>query len=350
MGRILYGVMGDSGGHVSRSLAIAAGLREHEIVFVGGGRVAEAMAVHGYETVPVPLLGTELQGQRVAVARTVIRAAAGLAERGGVLRRLGAVIQDFDPDLIVTDYEYFLPLAARRSGRPCISVDRQHALTHCRYPVPPGHRLSRALTVPLVRYMYSEASRYFICSFMPMNVLDPQVAEVFPSVLRPGVRERRGVPGDHAVVYMRGADPAWIRSLLLGRRRRYLVYGFGLDREEENVRFRRPSPDGFLDDLATSAFLVSNGGHNAISEALHLGKPVLCMPTGLFYEQVVNAHLLAEAGLGAYSDADAGAAKALDSFEENLPRYEKVLAGYAPWTSTSVVARLASLLEPVGGS
>lgn len=350
MGRILYGVMGDSGGHISRSLAIAAELRSHEIVFVGGGRVPEEMARQGYDTVPVPLLGTALEGQRVAVARTVVGAVAGLARRGGVLRRLEEVIRDFDPDLIVTDYEYFLPQAARRSGRPCISVDRQHALTHCRCPVPPGHRVGRALTVPLVRHMYSAASRYLVCSFLAMEPLDPEVTEVFPAPLRPDVRGRRSAVGDHAVVYVRGAEMAWLRRLLRGRRRRYVVYGFGLDRDEGNVRFRKHCPDGFLDDLAGSSYLICNGGHNVISEALHFHKPVLCLPTGLFYEQVVNAHLLAEAGLGAYSAADSSAAKALDSFEQDLPRYEQVLAGYAPWTSASVVARLASLLEPVGGS
>lgn len=344
MGRILYGVMGDSGGHISRSLAIARELRAHEIVFVGGGRVPEVMARRGYTTVSVPLLGTELAGQRVRVGRTVAGATAGLARRPGVISRLAAVIRDFDPDLILSDYEYFVPLAARRCGRACISVDRQHALTHCRYRRPPGHRVSRALTLASIRYLYSTATWYVVCSFVPMKSIDAGLTEVFPAVLRELVYETERAEGDHAVVYMRGAGMDWLRSFLAGRRRRYVVYGFDLDHEEGNLRFRPSSSEGFLRDLAGSAYLVSNGGHTAISEALHFGKPVLCVPTRLFYEQLVNAHLLAEAGYGVYCEPDGDIGGALDAFEASLPQFETAVREYTPWSERTIAARLQELM------
>ena len=350
MGRILYGVMGDAGGgHISRSLAIARQLRAHEIVFVGGGRVQE-MAQHGYSVVAVPVIATELSAHRVVLGRTIMGAIAGIAQRPRVIERLAAVIDDFDPDLIVTDYEYFLPLAARHRGRACISVDRQHALTHCRYVAPPGYAVSRALTLASIRSLYNSASHYLVCSFVPMQPIDPALAEVFPTVLRELVYRMQPSRGDHAVVYMRGARLDWLRDLLAGRRRRFIVYGFDLNREEGNLSFRRSSPDGFLSDLAGCAYIISNGGHNAIGEALHYGKPVLCVPTRLFYEQLLNAHLLAEAGYGAYCDPDARAGAALDAFEARLPQFETAAASYAPWSGQTIAARLEQLMAGRGAS
>jgi uncharacterized protein (TIGR00661 family) len=335
--------MGDAGGHVARSRAIAQQLKDHEIVFVGGGRTAE-LAKAGYAVVTAPMLGTVLAGNRVDVLATAKDAAMALAKRSATIDRLCAVIREFDPDLIVTDYEYFLPLAARRLGRACVSVDRQHALTHCRYRPPVGHGVSRLLTLGIIRAMYNAASHYIVCSFAPMPPLEPRLTEVLPPVLREDVVSMKPSAGEHAVVYLRGMSLDWIRELLAGRLRRYIIYGFDAEREEGNLAFRRNSEEGFLADLASAAYVISNGGHNLISEALHYGKPVLCFPVGLFYEQLVNAHLLAEAGYGAYHLADVGAAAALDSFEVGLSQFRSRLAGHGSWDRHAIPARLQSMI------
>jgi uncharacterized protein (TIGR00661 family) len=348
MGRILYGVMGDAGGHVSRSLAIAEQLKGHEVVFVGGGRVAE-LARAGHSVFAIPSLGTVLRDQRVDTVRTVAHCADALRQSPSVIARLTAFIREFDPDLIVTDYEYFLPRAARRLGMPCISVDRQHALTLCRYRPPAGHRLSRVLTSGIIRRLYSAASHYLICSFAPMQPIDPDLAEVLPPVLRRDVLSVEPGEGDHAVVYMRGVPLDWVRALVGGRRRRFLVYGFGIDQEEGNLCLRRNSSERFLADLASCAYVISNGGHNVISEALYYKKPLLCFPVRLFYEQLLNAHLLAEAGYGAWHEADRGARAAVDAFEEELPGFLARVAARRPWDSQAIASRLQGLMADGGG-
>jgi uncharacterized protein (TIGR00661 family) len=344
MGRILYGVMGDAGGHVARSSAIAQRLKDHEIVFVGGGRVAE-LAKAGYSVVATPMLGTALEGNRVRPLATAMNAVVALRNRSTTIERLCAVIREFDPDLIVTDYEYFLPIAARRLGRDCISVDRQHALTLCDYRPPPGNPLSRWLTLGIIRGMYSTANHYVVCSFDPMRPLDPRLTEVLPPVLREDVVRIRPSSGEHAVVYLRGISPAWLRELLQGRARRFVVYGFDVEREEGNLTFRRGSDEGFLTDLSSAAYVISNGGHNLISEALYYRKPIMCFPVGLFYEQLVNAHLLAQSGCGAYHGAGPGAAAALDAFETSLPIFGSRLAARGSWDCQAIPARLRSLMS-----
>lgn len=348
MGRILYGVMGDAGGHVSRSLAVAQQLNKHEVVFVGGGRVNE-LAKSGYSVITVPLLATVLRENRVDPIATIRTSVDALRQRSSVIERLIGVIREFDPDLILTDYEYFLPFAARRLGRPCISIDRQHALTMCRYRPPGGEWLSRALTLGVIRALHSAASHYLVCSFVPMQPIEPALTEVLPTVLRSEVTSVRASEGDHAVVYVRGALRDWVRGLLANRRRRYIIYGFDIEQTDDNLCFRRSSSEQFLNDLASCAYLISNGGHNAISEALHYGKPVLCFPVQLFYEQLLNAHLLAEAGYGAYGQPDSRAGAAVDAFEAHLQQFQNAAKTYAPWSHLTVASWLEAHLAKAGG-
>jgi uncharacterized protein (TIGR00661 family) len=154
----------------------------------------------------------------------------------------------------------------------------------------------------------------------------------------------RADEGNHAVVYVQSALHDWICGLLADRRRRYVIYGFDMDKAHGNLCFRRNSSENFISDLASCAYLISNGGHNVISEALHFGKPVLCFPTRLLYEQLLNAHLLADAGYGAYHEPNAGAGAALDAFEARLPQFQKAAANYAPWTRHTVAGRLEALM------
>jgi len=346
MGKILYGVMGDRGGHLSRSLAIAQQLKGHEIVFVGGGRVGEVTR-NGYSVVKIPMMGTELSGHRIDVAATAMNALRGMAQRSGAINQLTGVIRDFDPDLIITDFEYFLPQAAKRLGRSVISIDRHHVLTNCSYRSPPGHLVSRVLTTSVIRAIRMTASRYLICSFLPMHPIDPEITEIFPSVLRREVEDIKPCAGEHVLVYLYGISIDWIRKTLGGRRRTYVIYGQGVTGIEENLTFRPYSIEGFLTDLASSAYVISHGGHNLISEALHLGKPLLCYPIGLEYEQLFNAHLLDKTGYGAWGKTRAGAAP-IDGFEAKLPEYREKLAGYRPWSSHTIAERLEQLIAGSG--
>lgn len=347
MGRILYGVMGDAWGHVMPSLAIARRLKDHEIVFVGGGHV-NALAQYGYSVVPAPIIGTELSRHSVDTISTVLSGLASLRKRPSVIARLTAVIREFDPDLIITDYEHFLPLAARRLGRACISVDHIHIVTHCRYQQPPGHRISRLMTAASVRTMYSSASHYLIYSFAKMDPIDPTTTEMFWPVLREELDLVRPSEGEHALVYMRGTSLTWLRALLAGRKRRFVIYGFPMDREEGNLVFRNHSVEGFLADLAGCSYVVSNAGNALISESLHYGKPLLCFPIALFYEQLLNAYLLANAGFGVYHEANSGAAVALEDFEILLPEFRKNIANAASVDRGAIIARLRELIASRG--
>ena len=343
MGRILYGVMGDRGGHLSRSIAIAHHLPGHEIVFVGGGRIAE-VADHGFDYIASPMIGTEMHAGHLDLPATVAGAIKGFARQPRTIADLQSVIRDFDPDLILSDFEYFLPRAARAMGRPAISIDRHHALTHCHYPRPPGGLPARALSLSILKAMFNTASRYLVVSFAPLNPVDPARTEVFPPVVREHLNAHQPADDGHAVAYLYGIGFDRVRALLAGRKRRFIVYGQGRDGEEGNLTFRHHSTDGFLADLAGAAYVVSHGGHNLISEALHFRKPLLAIPLAYEYEQYFNAWLLEQSGLGLFATAKT-AATALGRIEVELDGYRARLANYRPWLKTTVADRIEQMVR-----
>ncbi len=108
---------------------------------------------------------------------------------GPAIKRIKTIIREYDPDLIISDYEFVTMWAARMMGRPCVSLDNQHLLTECRYNPPAGQRLSRYLTCFLIRYLFSGASRYLITSFHRLPPADPAMIEVFPPLIKPQVKD-----------------------------------------------------------------------------------------------------------------------------------------------------------------
>jgi uncharacterized protein (TIGR00661 family) len=316
--RIVYGVMGDSRGHVARAQAVAAQMPHHEFVFVGGGTVS-GLAQEGHRVIPAPVLGTRIGGGRVRLLATAAKAISLVPRLLPAIDRLAGLIADARPDLIVSDCDAFTRMAARRLGRPWVSLDNQHLLTHCRYPIPPGHRTSRLLTLLLIRTLYAGASRTLITFFDDVPPKDGGTTRVFPPVVRRAVRELAASQGDHGLVYLRGGAPRGLLDALVRHKRPFVIYGLGARPPAGALTFKACADAEFLEDLASCRYVLCNGGHSTLSEALYYGKPALCAPVALFYEQTVNAHLLSAAGLGACSEGRRDWQTAISEFETRLP-------------------------------
>ena len=343
MARIVYGVMGDSRGHVSRARAVAQEMDQHDYLFVGGGAVME-LERDGYQVVSVPMLGTELGHARVRILATLAGAAKVLPRCLPLIDRLARIIEGYRPDLIVTDYEFFTQMAALRLRRRAVSLDHQHLLTHCRYDIPPGNRISRLMTLVVMRTLYSAASEYLVTSFYDAPPRDAKKTRVLPPVLRQRVRRHSPAPGDHGLIYLRGGLPSRLKEALSAIPRPFVIYGFGDRPAEGNLTFRPFSDDSFLKDLASCRYVLCNGGHSTISEALYYGKPVLCTPVELFYEQTVNAHLLSLAGYGDYCVDGFEWERKISDFESRLDQYAACIRDRDFWGNKAVADCLGSLI------
>ncbi|MCP4575709.1 MAG: hypothetical protein GY846_05445 [Deltaproteobacteria bacterium] len=345
MAKILYGVMGDASGHVGRASAISTGMPHHEFLFLGGGR-ARRLGSTGCRVEEIPMFSTCYSNNRVNVAATLSNGIRQLPKLSRTFETVVRIMADFQPDLVLSDYEFFTPIAARRLGIRCISIDHQHFLTKCYCPPVKGGRLSRFMFKMPLQAMYSHTDHFMITSFFPFYPKKPEKTEVFPPILGRDITGFVPREGNHLLVYQ--TSPTFRRLLPVLRRimRPCIVYGVEGGLSSGNIVFKRFSRNGFLDDLSSCRYAITNGGHNVISEALYFGKPVLSFPIHLAYEQYVNAHMLASLEYGACSISPRPELGLFDAFEERLDRFrERIARGGSFFGTEKLIGRLEGAIR-----
>ena len=216
-------------------------------------------------------------------------------------------------DLVVSDHEPFVARGAHRVGVPVVALSHQLVLTEARPRVPLRHALSAwgtrvgigILAPP--RPVAAVVPSFFFPPLRQRGRDGPRVQMVEP-ILRDDVlaaptsrlaTARREERGGRLLVYVNDGtgQEALLRALgAVGVPAD--VYGLPPGPAPPAVRLRAPSRDGFLRDLASARAVVATAGFTLLSEALHLGVPVLALPNGGFFEQVANALALAEQGRG----------------------------------------------------
>jgi uncharacterized protein (TIGR00661 family) len=353
MARILYGVMGNTHGHVMRTLAITEQMPGHEFCFVGGGRVPGALAGRGHRVLEVPVLRTVHRHGAVSVTAVLGQIAGRLAELPSVVSRIRETIDDFQPDIAICDREFFLPIACRRAGLRCVSLDHSHVLKACRYPVPAGERLSWTLAMLNDYALFDLTRQHLIVSFFHPPLRRRLRAgrsqdELLPPVLRPAVAQLAPTQGDHVLVYQTSATFRPLLDPLAQLKRPVIIYGYGAEAEHRrgNLIFKPYDERAILEDLATCAYAVVNGGHNLICEALHFGKPVLCFPIARLFEQFINAWHVRALGYGDFWTGKQPGAGIFAAFEQKLETYRASIAAAGSFNGTArVVARVEEIVS-----
>jgi uncharacterized protein (TIGR00661 family) len=320
LARIIVGVMGDAYGHLSQALALAELAPQHEYMFLGAGTVRE-VAQMGFAFLEAPLPGTFYANNKVDIAATLRNGSEILLGRNSFVKRMIGQIERFSPCLAITAYEYFTPIIAKKLGIGCISLDNHHFLTKLRCAIPRGEMISRFIYALPLKLMFSNADHYFVSSFYQFPPRDTETTDVFPPILRKDLMDVRPSVGEHIFVYQTSSTFHPLIPELEKTGNPYTVYGYGEKPGARNIVFRPPSRVGLLKDLASCRYVISNGGHNLISEALFLGKPVYSYPIHMAYEQFFNAHMLRHLNYGDYTLAAVPRISDLKRFEEKLSEY-----------------------------
>lgn len=320
MARILFGVHGIGHGHAVRALTLARHFAGHEFLFVSHDTGA-AILGQEFPVEECPNPPTVVRGHKVDVPATLFAAFKVKSQSHRHLRRVLDVMDRFQPDVAMTDYEYFVPRAARRLGVPCLSIDHQHIITMSHHPVPWSQYLSYLSTRQAVASLYSRATDYLVISFFQTPVKPGARARILPPLLRDSVLHREPRPGDHVVAYQGYATFKRFFPFLRAIPSPVLVYGFDQERTEGNLHFRKNSEAGFLDDLSSCRYVVMGGSHTLVSEALFYGKPVISFPIKTAFEQFLNAFYVERLGYGRYFTGFRPRPAILPAFEARLDRY-----------------------------
>ncbi|HVM60016.1 MAG TPA: glycosyltransferase family protein [Verrucomicrobiae bacterium] len=345
MARVLYGVMGNTFGHVSRALAVTGRLTDHEFHFVGGGRVPEILRGQ-YPVLKVPVAHTVYQNHRVSVPRTCGHLARCVASITRVNRQILDLIDHWQPDVAICDREFFLPHAAHRAGLPIFSLDHSHVLQVCRYDVPASQAISWSLARLEDTLFFNNTRHNLVTSFFHLELKPGGQNELLPPVLRAAVREHRAATGDYVFIYQTTPTFGALIDVARQIKRPVVVYGFRNEKATEgNLTFKPFDKDAILADLAGSCYAVVNAGHNLICEALFFGKPLLCFPIANTFEQFINARYVRELGYGDFSLGFHPTPDAFANFEARLDEYRRNVQTKFIDGTDAVTSRVRELIE-----
>jgi uncharacterized protein (TIGR00661 family) len=349
--RILYGVNGEGMGHATRSEVVISNLLgEHDVkVMASGAAFKYLQDKFGHVS--------EVFGPSFAMEHGEIRRWASVThtvnaarkELPGSVKSWMAAVDEWKPEVVVTDFEPLSGIYARWSRSPLVCVDNIHMIDRCRHDdeivdgAREDYRIAKAVTAAMVQ----PAGDYLITTFFQPPLLKGRTTLV-PPIVRPAIVAAQPTRGEHLVVYSGGSE-ALIDALRdCGVPCR--VYGMR-DGEEVGttdgcIEYRARSVDGFLEDLVTARGVVTGGGFSLLSEAVYLGKPVLSVPLRGQFEQLMNARYLAREGFGACaSEIDAAV---LADFLDHLDEFHERLEGYEQDGNTEALTAIEARVTAAG--
>ncbi|MBW2255035.1 MAG: teichoic acid biosynthesis protein [Deltaproteobacteria bacterium] len=349
--RILYGVVGAGMGHATRSRVVVDHLvaRGHQIVVVVSGGAYRMLLRHYADTEVVTVreiagLSAVYRDNALCVGSTAV----AFLDRalGRIATNIGTYLQIAGPfHAVISDFESWAAMFGLVHGIPVLSIDNMQVLHRCGHDpeVTDGDCLAFCIARAAVQAKVPGAHHYLVASYFPAQVRKARTTLV-PPILRPEILAAHPKPGDHVLVY----QSVWSSRLmeaLWALPYAFVAYGAGRGGQERNVTFRAFHEEGFVEDLRTARAVIAGGGFSLMSEAVHLGIPMLAMPLEGQYEQVLNARYLAKLGYGAWTRSLDGDTVA--SFLSELPQYRRNLADYPRRDNAMLLARLDALLWEV---
>jgi uncharacterized protein (TIGR00661 family) len=341
MANILYGVNGEGAGHSTRAREVLSYLAAQ------GHRIHVASFDRGLRNLSPQFDVTEIYGFRIAYVnnrvrykRTVAKNLLTIPQAARSLARLKDLVDEWKTALIITDFEPMSSHVGHNKGLPVISIDNQHILTNAAVSYPRNFRRDAAAAKLITRMMTPRADAYLIISFFNAPV-KKSYTFLFPPLLRREIIEATPTQEEHILVYVTSPAPA-LAKLLSSVRGRFVAYGFGRDGREGNIVYKKPSLDGFFNDLTRAQAIIANSGFSLVTEALHLGKPYLAVPVSHQFEQIFNAYWLEKLGYGAYWEELNK--ERVESFLYNLPHYRDKLASYPRTGNRALLQKLDALI------
>jgi uncharacterized protein (TIGR00661 family) len=295
MAKILFGVAGEGFGHSSRSELIGRRLMDagHEVMFTASakslvylrplfpGRVEEVHGLHFIvkdgQVLPIPTL-----------VDNIVKYHQGFLTNRRLFSRK---VKCFAPDLVISDFEPFCAWWADRHHVPCVFIDNEHLLTMAKLEGVPGW-LDRVHAKAVTRGYHTRAKAYVIMNFFSAPLKTKKAVFANP-VVRKQVMDLKAQNQSHITVYSTDSRPEtkekYISIFQRFAAHPFYIYGFGIEEEHGNCRFKKTSTEGFLRDLAGGCGVVATAGLSLLSESLFLKKRMYLMPLKGQFEQQVNA-------------------------------------------------------------
>lgn len=328
---ILYGVPGEGMGHATRSkVVIDYLLQNHNVQVVSSSKAYQFLNKNFPERVH------EIEGMHFAFKESEV-------SKGGTFflnlknahkllfqnfREYLHIKKDFKVDLVISDFETFTTLFAKRHSLPLVSIDNMQVINRCilKIKIPTEEKKNYLISKSIVKLKVPKAHYYFITSFFDA-IIRKKNTIIVPPIVRKSIVDAKSQTGNHILMYQTSSRQNDVTTVLHQIPDEiFYVYGFNKDFVDKNVIFKLFSEQGFIDDLASAKAVIANGGFSFISEAVYLKKPIFSFPLKNQFEQFVNAAYVEKMGFGCHFEDFT--VDNLKTFLFELPKFSENLKNY----------------------
>ena len=304
--RILYGVVGEGMGHATRSRVViehllAAG---HEVHVLVSGRAHAMLSLHFTGVHRVHGWHLVYEDNVVKKGKTAWSNLVDLLREAPILANAYRQLEDFRPEVVISDFESWSYVYAKSHHVPVISVDNMQIINRAQHDddVLDGHKAEFLLAKGIVKSKLPGADRYIVTTFFRPPLRKERTTLVAP-ILRPEVLAAKPSWGSHVLVYSSADNAQTLEEVLKSFPEvAFRVYGArrGIQAPEidGNLAHQPFSETGFVDDLASAHAVIAGGGFSLMGEAVYLHKPMLSVPLEGQFEQILNARYLQKLGYG----------------------------------------------------
>ena len=264
---------GEGFGHVSRLISFAQALEaRHDLVLFVPSSVQHHIRrnLPGAHVVTIPYFHMVKREDRIdylATARQNLSKAIRFRADVSAIRRALAAS---GAEALISDYEPYLPAAARSLDLPVLQI------SHPSIVIKSPSILPDAIVAKAIAHaMTGRFDRRRFVSFYNGDI---------GPILREELTRHPVTRGDYFVVYVKPTYRSRVVSELSKLGVSYRLF---------------PNPrEDYAEALAGCRALITGAGHQSLSEAVTLGKPVFAIPQRGQYEQRLNARMLVESGWG----------------------------------------------------
>ena len=329
MVKILYGVCSEGMGHATRSSVDIEYLIEkgHEVHIMTSGRAYDFLKKRFPHVHEIQGYGLKYEDDKLLNFGSMIEVIKQTPKKFvPSVKRIVEEIKHINPEIVVTDHEFFTALVGNVLRIPVIGTSNISVVDKTEIDKR-GIALwfSKFFTVTSERLSNLSADHYVIPTFFYPPVKKKTVHLVAP-VVRKEVTNLKVKKRKHILVYHTTKTNKTLLRALEKVDEQFVVYGFGKRKKKGNLTFHDFGDHTFLQHLASCKAVITGGGFSLMSEALYLKKPILSVPLRQHFEQLTNAYYLRKKKYGDYVISPT--AVDIQDFMLKLPFYEHYLNQY----------------------
>ncbi len=341
--KIIYGLSGQGFGHSARSRELLRHLVEsgHQLKILTYGQSLLLLEEYRDLIEPIPGLVLIYRGNRLSYSGTIWQNCKKIGLQLSHWRRLKNIFLEFNPDLVITDFEPLTARLARKFKKPLISFDNQHQLIRTKIKKIEKYKKDSWVDKMIVKTMIGTADYYLITSFFQT---EPKYDNtfIFPPIIRKEVRELKNEPGDYILVYD-GSDFGELVPLLKETQEKFIIVNAQKEGEEGNIIYKKYSKLEWLDLLRQAKAVIGTAGLSLLGECIYLKKPYLALPIKKQTEQIINAEYLKSLGYGDFAyhlDQEK-----LEDFISKLADYQNNLARAEGYGNEKLFQKIDEIIE-----